>query len=431
MKELDLLIQQSTNARALGMIYRATLANTNTKDKINKPSELEKSQRGLSRSVRSAKDIRAATEAELEKRSRDFQRLKANAMEATNLAAKSLRMQLQLEQYGGTYGEAAVNFVLDPLKLKREQVKQIEETALEGLKVLKSIPTSEIQKPNGARVDIILGNQGPRIIEINSLWVDGFGILESLNKINGGIYKPLETFVNIFSTKRFSKLGIVFINPATGSREKGEQDSLAFLSQRLIETNQFNEIEILDPKRNRIDYINSFPALYVNGDPRMKSSGITDLITLLNKRLSGSVFPTWCPKYEDKRLLISACLERQDLFAATYPFSRAMPAYNWILKGNSFSSQRIAMPNTEGLKFLRDDALQFPDEYVYQEKITSTTLPPTWVFDTSSNIPRLLEKPNCKFNVWIVKDKVAGIMASLSDNLIISDKDFNCVPIGI
>lgn len=429
MKELDLLIEQSTSAQQLGMIYRAALDSATSF--VKKPSELEKSQRGLTRSTSLVREIRSDTKSEFQRRSQAFKELGATTIEAANLAAKSLRMQLQLEQTGGTYGEKAVNFVLDPLKLRLEQLKQIERTALDGFEVLKSIPTLETQKPNGARVDIVIGRNGPKIIEINTQWVDAFGILDSLNTINGGACKPLEALAKFFNTGTYSKLGVIFINSARGSRETGEKTSLEFMTKNLVQRKLFNYVELLDPLKYRPDYIKAFPLLYVDGDPRMINPGMTDLITLLRQRSPGTVFPLWCPKYEEKSLLVFAYAQRPDLFATTYPFTGSTPLQNFLLKGDSFSSKKVALTDSVDYGPLFTDATQFPNEYVFQEKIESISLPPTWVFDTSSNKPRLIKAPNCKFNVWIVGGKIAGIMTSLSEEIIISDKDYNCVPIAV
>ena len=351
MKELDLLIEQSTSAQQLGMIYRAALGEATSF--IKKPSELEKSQRGLARSTSLVREIRSDTKNEFQRRSQLFKKFGATTTEAANLAAKSLRMQLQLEQTGGTYGEKAVNFILDPLKLKREQLKQIERTALDGFEVLKNIPTSEIQKPNGARVDIVIGRDGPKIIEVNTQWVDAFGILDSLNTINGGTYKPHETLAKFFDTGKYSKLGIIFINSARGSKETGERASLEFMAKVLVQRKLFNYVELLDPQKYRPDYIKTFPLLYVDGDPRMINPGITDLITLLRQRSPGSVFPTWCPKYEEKSLLVSAYAQQPNLFAVTYPFTRGSPPQDFLLKGDSFSSKKVALANSADWVFLR------------------------------------------------------------------------------
>jgi len=134
---------------------------------------------------------------------------------------------------------------------------------------------------------------------------------------------------------------------------------------------------------------------------------------------SRRVFPAWNPAYDAKKVLIEAYQRRPELFAKTEAYRDQK---NGFVKGRGYSSNAVVY---EGVP------VGPITDLVWQEDQTSVPMPSNIGFDTSANKPVLIEKPKSKFNVWVIGNMVVGIMASMSDSKIISDKDFNCVPIII
>lgn len=417
---------------------------------VPKPDYLKKSKRLKQQLLPEIKNNNASLELNISTRKDIIARFGFTTLESLDYSVKSLVLQQKLSDEGVVFGDKPYNFSLDKLTMPNDTIRSIENTALNGFKNLLTCATSQNGsfnnteiflntlglKPNSARVDIVLTEGGPKIIEVNCQWVDGIQALQGLRNIFLGVAKPRPSDLVTSQFTNKSKLALVYLNSASGSRASGETTSLQKLANNLVEENSFSQVEIIEPDKIRPEYLATFPSVYIDGDPRMLSeSKIPDWVLSLYQNQYIQVFPNWNPAYDKKVILLEASKRCPGMFAKTVKFAdRLSEAFNLetpklVLKGDGFSSRQVAISGTPLYANIWQDAEMFPEDYVLQEKVDSTLIPPTLVFDTSSNTPVLLAKPFCKFNVWIIGNKVAGTMASLSESEIISDKDFNTVPI--
>lgn len=421
---------------------------------IDRPKTLSKATKMKFNLLPSIKEVSKEVNIEIERRKKLFQNIdeKMCDLDSYEYAISSMMTENKLIKLGAIYGNKAYNFCLSSLKIPSQDLKNINNVALQGFTNARKckpdiFPRNSVEKylnekdlsMNGARVDIIQTNNGPKIIEINYQWVDGIQALEALRTVAFGVNKlnVTDQLAQVYKDK--SNLGIIFLNPATGSRENGEFRSLEIMAKKFVSKNIFSNVEIINPEIYRPEYIKKFSSLYIDGDPKMiYGSEIPDwLVTIYDKaKLQNiTIFPTWNPQFDKKSILIEASRRWPELFANTYKFSdQQIPNIdintpNWVLKGDGFSSRQVAISQTELFNNIYEDALLFPNEYVYQPKLQSVPIKPMWGFDTSSDEPVYLKNPNCKYNVWIIDGKIAGTMASISNKDIISDKDFNTIPI--
>lgn len=450
--EFESFILASQAQKLLQKEFLEALNGCGPEEKVNKPKTLSKAEKLKRRSLPEVRATSLSVQKELCTRSEAFISQGLDRLTSVEFAVKSLLTQNALEKSGAIFGDKSYNFCVDSLRLSNEEQEAIEKVALEGyMKLLQCRPFSYSSNrteeflnsmkliPNGARVDLILTREGPKVIEANFQWVDGIQALEALKYTfrGGSRLSPTELFTGLFPNRE--RLGIVFLNPASGSSTSGETRSLEIMARNLKAKNSFSEIEILDPAKIRPEYLASFRSLYIDGDPRMVSgSEVPDWLKIIYSQVkSGSItiFPTWNPGFDKKPILIEASDRWPNLFAPTFAFAEnnmlmvLEDTQEWVIKGDGFSGNTVAISQTQLFASIWQDALMFPQEYVLQPKLTSMPIPPIWVFETSSNRPFLLKNPKCKFNVWIIGGKIAGTTASLSQEDIISDKDFNTVPI--
>ncbi|MBL7036313.1 hypothetical protein ISR94_00495 [Candidatus Microgenomates bacterium] len=445
MREFNKFITASQAELLIKSEFSAAMENSYVKT----PKFLRRARKQKITIARSLKSEAASSRTELSSRARLFEELGSIKLEALDYSAKSVIMQGKLEDEGAIFGNSAINFCVTPFKLPKKTLKNIETVAREGLICLKECtpPTQDMtatekylsdisRKPNAARVDIVLTDEGPKIIEINTQWVDGIQILEGLKKVVLGNIDTSPTKLLSDQYRSRQKLGIIYINTASGSRSTGETKSLERMAERMKASDLFSYVEILDPEKYRSEYIKTFPSIYFDGDPSMiRGSEVPDWVKSVFNNTQITVFPSLNPRFDKKPVLTEAYLKRPDLFCPSYNF----PEYDslgidlntpsWVLKGDGFSSRQVAISNTEMFSNLWEDALMFPNEYILQPALTSSEVQPMFVFDTSSNKPALIKKPNSKFNVWIINNRVAGTMVSVSEEKIISDGDFNTIPI--
>lgn len=419
---------------------------------IPTPRSIKKAKGNIMSATRQARVDKIEIQSEILRRRNKFRELgHLSDLQATDLASRSLLIESQLSSNGVLYGDKTYNFCLEPLKLSPKQLSDLESAALDGYLIatrLNSVLPSQNKietylnsldlSPNGARIDIILTQNGPKIIEVNFQWVDGIQSLEGLRQTYRGQTgpNPVELLAKIYRDRR--KLAIILINPATGSRKGGEYSSLQIMAKSLTQRNLFAEVEIINPLVTRTSYLSNFNSFYIDGDPKMLSGDdVPDWLAMIYERIklkSAIIFPQWNPRLDKKQVLIQAALLQPNIFAPTSDFSLTLPLTDsnspkWILKGEGFSSHQVAITGTELFASVYQDAIMFPTEYVVQPQLQSLSIGPMWVFDTSAGKPVYLAEPNCKFNVWIIDGRVAGTSASLSANEIISDKDFNTVPV--
>lgn len=403
---------------------------------VLRPKSLARLYAQKQREEKSRLVTQANLEAEATRRMTDFLcQADLSGLEALDLAWRSLLIQNQLEKLGSLYGNNSFNFLLSPIQVSKSTFQLISDTALEGLNTIKScspitesgqnIAETEIMKfglvPNGARVDIILTDKGPRIIEINTQWVDAIQALQAMQQTYLGqppYPLPVDTLGKQIKSQFATRVGIVDISRGSGSRKTGSMREMEILAKTLKAYGYFSDVELLDPTKTRPEYFREFQSFYVNGDPKMLGSYYPiDWLQYIYKT-GNKIFPFWNPGYDTKLILIEAYQRKPDLFARTEKYSTSKK--EGFVKGRGYSSNSVI--------YGASTPLDEDNNYVWQEDLPSVPLENQFGFDTSSGKPKFLQNPNSKLNVWIIGNKVVGIMVSASESKIISDKDFNCVP---
>lgn len=419
--------------------------------KVARPSHLSKVRKERGNLIDS---IKTGTNNALEEIRNRAEVYGPGTLRGVDLAVQSMLIERQLAERGAVFGDKPYNFCL-PSEWDKRLIEKVEKTALAGFDTLKQNTVSvELGEnataserafedlkfiPNCARVDIVYKDV-PQIIEINSQWVDAIQALEAFQVAYlGQPRRPSPTDLLAWSFARGSRLAIINLTSATGSRSSGCAEELQTLTENLSKKGCFSHVEVVDPRKVRPAYINEFTGFYLNGEPSMITGEIPDwLQVVLEKFRQGKaqLFPLWRPSLDKKRALIEASAKNPD-FAKTLSWSpenveKIRAAYgSAVIKGDGYSSRAIALEGTELFDGLSQDAQMFPDEYVLQPNLTKEVKArPAQIlaYDTSAGKPIVLEAPAAKINVWIINDIVAGILVSYSRNDIISDKDFNLVP---
>ena len=417
---------------------------------VPRPSMLNKMDRTAKEGSQWLQDLSSNFSEELTRRAQGFQNLAPNtSINTPDLAVRSMWLEMKLTEGGAIYGDRPFNFIVTDFKLPRQTILDIQQAALTAFSIIKScqpINTPSIaveqfidqqgQIPNGARVDIILTKEGPKVIEANMQWIDGIQALETFQTTYLGMpQKAVEQLAGIYRGK--GRLAILDITRGIGSRSSGAKFELQALGSSLENRFSFSEVEVFDPRKVLPDYLREFDGFYINGEPRMIPESIPDWLKVIIERSNWrSVFPIWRPSLDRKRILIEAS-EKSSVFTPTMPFSKenlSKIRQNWecvVVKSDGYSSNNVGVEGTNEFDGIVSDANLFPDEFVIQPRLESVSLDPMFCFETSTNQPIYLPKPRSKFNVWIINGKVVGILASVSDRLVISDKDFNVTPKSI
>lgn len=431
--------------------FQSALSECADGDFVPRPAMLSKFDKQRRASIQSLQDIRRTQESELNRRARTINELLPNqtTLQSLDLAARSLWIQQQLRLNGAVFGESEFNFAINDLTLPKDVLKSVEDVALGAFSTIQECEpalgqgpkidmclNNQMLKPNGARVDIVLTKDGPKVIEVNMQWVDGIQALEAFQiTYLGKTQKAVELLAQTF--KGCKRLAILDITKGSGSRSSGSQYELNALNTNLERRFNFSEIENMDPRKIVPDYLRRFDALYINGEPRMIAEPLLQvydwLDIIIDRSKRGYVFPIWRPDLDKKKILIEAS-RRSSVFAPTLPYSeenllKAKQNLGFVvIKGDGYSSKSVGVEGTSEFNGISTDAKLFPDEFIIQPRLEPIKLDPMWCFDTSYNLPVYLSQPRSKFNVWIINGKVAGTLASISDRLVISDKDFNVVP---
>lgn len=435
-----------------GEFDRALKENEGLGWKIQRPSHLSKVRKERGILINSIKTATNNTLQEIKNRSGVYQ---PGTLRGVDLAVQSIQIQRQLTELGAVFGDKPYNFCL-PLEWDKKLIEKIEDTALTGFNTLvqnttdvnlsESATASECAFedlkliPNCARVDIVLKKEGPKIIEINSQWVDAIQALEAFQVTYlGQVRRPSPTDLMADCFPKGARVAIINLTSASGSRSSGCEQELQVLVGSLKRKNKFSGVEVVDPKKARLNYLGEFNAFYLNGEPSMMNGEISDWSqVILDKYIKGkaTLFPLWRPSLDKKRALIETSANNLD-FAKTLPWSREnaeslrKTSGSVVIKGDGYSSRAIALDGTPLYDGLSQDAEMFPDEYVVQPNLKQDVNErPAQIlaYDTSAGKPVILETPASKINVWIINGKVAGLLVSYSKNDIISDKDFNMVP---
>lgn len=430
----------STVKKALNQTLREA-ATAGITEKVQRPRTLDKTYKLRRQLAEAIVQRNTQLKGEIQRRARACQVQSdgtIDALESQDLAIRSLLLQSTLREYGALYGDKEFNFCMSDVYVPKGTTKNVEDRALEAFMVLKQLPNAsflnEVEQyierfgfaPNGARVDVILTGEGPRVIEINTQWIDAIQALEAFQWAYNGQPRnnaPVKTLGGLYKGKR---LGILELAQGSGGRSLGARLELDKLSQSLKGKNMVSEAEVINPAIIRPEYLRTFDGFYVNGEPKMFRECIPDWLPIVLSK--EQVFPRWRPSSDKKTNLVQAS-KQSSLFAPTSMLSaESMRQDNnerLVVKGDGYSSNNVYVdPSPEDIDYL----LGLPTDYIVQPYLTSLPIEPVFVFDTSGNRVRFMQSPRSKWNVWIVNNQVVGSMLSISDNEVISDKDFNVIP---
>ena len=422
---------------------------------IPKPRTLDKTKRLKKEAIDLFRKENVQIKQELNRRVEQFKNIDdITNLQAAENATRSLLLEYQLREMGAIYGDKSYNFCVSPVPVEKRTVQAIVETAEKGYTIFKSLPTQETQpdspveqyieeqtrllKPNGARIDVILTPTGPKIIEVNVLWVDGFAAIQALQTVYAGNVSspsPSESLARVFTKKDKRRALIINMVPCLGSRFTGPSGELEKLAE-LLTQNSF-PTEVVEADKINPDYLDQFEAFIVNGKPNMiKTSTVPEwLKRVYGRARPATIFPVWKPYMDRKITLVGAAVTAPDLFAPTVPLDQknlglARKRYgNLVAKSDGNSSASVFFSNQPGF----DQAVQFlmqdyPGRGVIQPFLDLTPLPKTLVWDTSENSPVVIKNPYCKFTVFITEGRTAGYFATLSPGPNINDRNYNFIP---
>ncbi|MDP3994673.1 MAG: hypothetical protein Q8P91_02495 [bacterium] len=358
----------------------------------------------------------------------------------------------RLSNEGSVFNNKPFNFALERYEISQKDKNLIESSSLAVIEELRNIgrenlkdklsflPLNPVEEmfenlnlsPNAARLDYILTKKGPKLIEINSQWVDAISALSGFQKVFGQTseYKPIDVFSEIINRKR---VAIIDINQSTAiSKSTGAIEELNSLARKLLNTRKPPVVcEVIDPEKTSLRYLNKFDYYYLNCDPRYFRFEIPDWLTYITdkaKRGSATIFPNWRPLL-DKKYILS--MMSNECIAPTTPLTKE--AYldcdsPLVLKGDGYSLNSVVTSFDSNFKEMLGYAMEEPNAYVVQPYIESVIIN-SWVFDTDKRKVKFLKDAFTKLNVWVLGNRVVGMLLTLSDSPLISDKGYNCVPI--
>ncbi len=423
---------------------------------IPKPKTLDKTKHLKKEAISLFRKENGQIKQELSRRAEQFKNIdNMTNLQAADNATRSLFLEFQLREMGATYGDKSYNFCVSPVPVEKRAVQTIIEIAKKGYSIFENLSIQETQpdsyieqyikeqtrflKPNGARVDVVLTPTGPKIIEVNVLWVDGFAATQALQTTYTGNVSspsPSESLARVFTKEARKRALIINMVPGSGSRLTGPQGELEKLAELLTQNSL--PAEVVEADKINPDYLDQFEAFIVNGKPNMiKTSAVPEWLKRVYSRArSATIFPIWKPYLDRKITLVEAAATAPDLFAPTVPLdqksleSTRKKYSNIVAKGDGDSSASVFFSSQPGF----DQAVQFlmqdyPNRGVIQPFLDPTPLPKTLVWNTSKNLPMVIKKPYCKFTVFITGGRTAGYFATLSPGPNINDRNYNFIPL--
>ena len=375
-----------------------------------------------------------------------------DSLKAKDLILTAWNYEERLFNEGAIFNDKAFNFALERASVFQNDKETIENTSLTLLNSLQELGKQDLKKmfsflplnpveemfenlnllPNSARIDFILTDEGPKVIEINSQWVDAISALSAFQKEFGqpNEYKPID----VFSEKVFGKrLAIIDVNQSRAlSKTSGASRELESLARKISRTRKPPvRCEVVKPDYASLKYLNQFNCYYLNCDPRYFQFEIPEWLVNIVERVKvgeATIFPNWRPLL-DKKYVLS--LIKNPAVVPTYPLSRNFSFDNSspaVIKGDGYSLNTVTTSFDPNFGEMLDYALTEPDAYVVQPYIEGMRAD-TWVFDTSNRKVKLIKNAYSKLNVWVLDYKVAGMLLSVSNSQLISDKDYNSLPI--
>ncbi|MEK7497306.1 MAG: hypothetical protein AAB656_00100 [Patescibacteria group bacterium] len=420
-------------------------------------------------------------------------------LSAKDLILRAWDTESRLAEEGVIFGDTPFNFSLDRPTLtsdEAKQVAQISQTTMEAMAFLAqrnldsdlgdSLPLNPVEQafenlrlaPNAARLDFILTDNGPKLIEANLQWVDAIAAIEGFQKVYGkNKPSPTEELAKTFPPG--TRLAIINVNQnLDGSRSKGPAAELEMLATKLAMYENIKVCEVIDPDKTRIEYLEEFNRFYINCDPRTFKYVFPDWIETVVKRVKQNgeaMFPAWRPRLDKKMFLATLCSPalglRTDMESSGVDLNtlrngicatRSLAGYvqdpemqkikkrleefteqslstlgalqmiskdsPFIIKGDGYSLNSVALSNSPNFKDFRPAPNTTAYSYVIQPVLDGKRMD-AWVFETSRKRVKFLKNAYTKLNVWYINGKVVGMLSTLSDSPLISDKGYNAVPI--
>lgn len=420
---------------------------------LPRPKALDRYARLRRSTISQMRETNLSSKRALEKKSTDLtQEYDINKLNAMSVVLEVREIEKRLGDNGVFFGNEVFNFSIDRVVISKDEEIQIKNASNNIMAELQKLgrfdltslfanlpmyPTeSRFEKnsliPNAARIDFILTNDGPKIIEVNSQWVDAINALSGFATVFGDnktVKNVMEKFAQSFP--RNTSLALVNIQQTTGSRELGATLELENLAGKLLKTNLFRKCEVVDPNKVRLSYLNSFDSFYLNFDPRAVGYEEPDWIDLILKKIGNnpnSVFPKWRPLL-DKKMVLTQIPNSESYLVPTTPFldyqDSGQPV---VLKGDGYSLNSVTTSYDENFPDSLKLAQKDPDSYVIQPFIEGKKFS-GWVYDSSSKKIKYLTNGFTKLNVWWMNGQVVGMLATVSDSPTISDKDYNIYPL--
>jgi hypothetical protein len=292
---------------------------------------------------------------------------------------------------------------------------------------------NNLLSPNAARIDFILTENGPKIIEINSQWVDAINALSGFASVMGGDVKTARLVINRFaqSFPKNSSLALININQTSGSRELGATKELEFLAKNLMQTDLLRRCEVIDPNKVRLSYLNEFNSFYVNCDPRALGYSEPDWMDLILKRVSENpkaMFPSWRPLL-DKKAALTLIPNTESFIVPTIPVSNYKDSNcPVVIKGDGYSLNSVVTSFDSNFQEFLESARNEPSIYMVQPFLECKRFS-AWVCDSSSKKIKYIKDGYTKLNVWWLNGQVVGMLMTISDSPLISDKGYNVYPL--
>ena len=225
------------------------------------------------------------------------------------------------------------------------------------------------------------------------------------------------------------------------------------LAKELLKTGRVKYVEILDPIKTNLEYLARFDSFYVNCDPKFFTNSSSDWILKIAEKAKsslGSFFPAWRPSLDKKLLLAALARPTERLvdflsekgidvgflnnsIVPTIPLSSLSEGVDFeqkpmVIKGDGYSLNAVALSKDPLFDSFLNYAKQESDCYVVQPYLEGKRID-AWVYDTGSEKVKFIKDGYTKLNVWVIKGKVVGMLLTISDNPLISDKGYNSIPI--
>lgn len=433
--------------------FDTALKNAAEGEYVPKPKALYRYTKLRREAVSEMRNLSLSTKKELEERSISLAKeYGINKLEATNIVLEVRATEDNLRKQGVFFGNEVFNFAIDrPVITKEEEQKIIKASDL-AMTALGTASMSDLKKlfsgqqmfpteakfeenalsPNAARIDFILTETGPKIIEVNTQWVDAINALSGFAFVFGDL-KVSKTVTEKFAQAfpQNSSLAIVNVQQTLGSRELGATKELEVLAKKLLQTDLIKRCEVIDPEKVRLSYLKGFDSFYLNFDPRALGYNEPDWIDIVLKKIlenPKAMFPSWRPLL-DKKIALTVIPNTEGYIVPTISLSDYKPINSpIIIKGDGYSLNSVVTSFDNNFQEYLELAKQEMSSYVVQPFLESKRFS-AWVYDSGSKKIKYIRDGYTKLNVWWLNGQVIGMLVTMSETPLISDKGYNTYPL--